>query len=296
MLGNYMNGTSLQGGAFGMRVTSINKIADTKASHASTVTLLHTLVSITRQHFPHVQRFLHDLRNTGHAARSKWTFSALFSCYYYHEKLRNMANAILPPVMASVSDMVQQYTEMRQNLKRLEVELETQWQGKELDKDDKFLSVMTEHRTTAAHRFEVLETLYVNMDAKWKEVMVFYGENPKVMRPDDFFSVFSQFLQHWKDAAAAEEKQRLKKEREAKRARQAEEARARRQEEQIATVDKNNRSMMDDLMSQLRSGAAEQQRQRKQQRRVHNTPADRSSLELTAEDLLRSLQTENVDN
>lgn len=101
-------------------------------------------------------------------------------------------------VMASVNDMVEQYTEMRQHLKKLDTELETQWQDAELDPNDRFFQVMTKHRNAATERFEELETLYINMDAKWKDVMSFYGENPKVMRPDDFFSIFSKFVVNWK--------------------------------------------------------------------------------------------------
>lgn len=129
MLGNYMNGTSFQGGAFGMRVSSINKLADTKASNTSSVSLLHVLVGITRRQFPHVQRFLHDLRNVNSATR----------------------------IMASVNDMVEQYTEMRQHLKKLDTELETQWQNVELDPNDRFLQVMTKHRNAATERFEELK-------------------------------------------------------------------------------------------------------------------------------------------
>lgn len=100
--------------------------------------------------------------------------------------------------MASVNDMVQQYTDMRQNLKRLEIELETKWHKDELDEGDRFLEVMTRHQMAASERFEELETLYVNMDIKWKDVMMYYGENPKSMRPDDFFGIFAKFVADWK--------------------------------------------------------------------------------------------------
>jgi hypothetical protein len=121
--------------------------------------------------------------------------------------------------MASVNDMVQQYTEMRQSLKQLALELGTKWQPEdvELEEGDRFLKVMTEHYEAANNRFEDLETLYINMDAKWKDVMVFYGENPKVMRPDDFFNTISQFVVSWKEASIVEEKHSQKVEREEKR-------------------------------------------------------------------------------
>lgn len=53
--------------------------------------------------------------------------------------------------------MVEQYTEMRQHLKKLDTELETQWQNVELDPNDRFLQVMTKHRNAATERFEELK-------------------------------------------------------------------------------------------------------------------------------------------
>jgi hypothetical protein len=103
--------------------------------------------------------------------------------------------------MASVNDIIQQYTDMRQSLKQLDHELKTHWTTEKtghIDQDDQFLQVMKDHHQAASDRFEDLEALYLNMDAKWKVTMVFFGENPKSMRPDDFFSVFAAFLAHWK--------------------------------------------------------------------------------------------------
>ncbi|KAI9317621.1 hypothetical protein BX666DRAFT_1857292, partial [Dichotomocladium elegans] len=277
MLGNYMNGNSLQGGAFGIRVSSLNKLADTKASNTSNITLLHVLVGITRRQFPHIQRFLHDLRNVSHAAR----------------------------IMASVNDMMEQYSDMRQSLKKLDIELDSQWREVELNEGDRFVEVMTKHRNAAAERFEELQTLYINMDAKWKDVMTFYGENPKAMRPDDFFGIFSKFLTHWKVSAIVEEKYTKKKESEEKRKKMEEDRRQRlealRRQQNNA---KDDRRMMDNLLDKLRSGDSEnRQRRERRQRRVQEKPAEVPvSIEsdpgdmgaISAEDLLKRLQAESV--
>lgn len=200
MLGNYMNAASLQGGAFGMRITSINKLIDTKANVTS-LTLLHVLTGVIKRQFPKLLVFLDDLKEIEQAAR----------------------------ITASLNDMVQQYTEMRKDLKDLELELGTKWQPEdvELDEHDKFRDVMTEYKDAASNRFQDLQTLYINMDAKYKDVMTYYGENPKVMRPDDFFGTFARFVVTWKEATAAEEKMVLKQERDEKRKRDEEERKER---------------------------------------------------------------------
>lgn len=103
--------------------------------------------------------------------------------------------------MASVNDLVQQYTDIRQTLKQLEDELTTHWTSDKvgpLDPDDLFPSIMTEYHKVAALRFKDLEALYFTMDSKWKKVISFFGHDPKTMRPDDFFSVFAKFLTQWK--------------------------------------------------------------------------------------------------
>lgn len=172
LLGNFMNASSLQGGAFGMRITSINKLADTKASNVSSLTLLHVLTGVARRQFPQLLQFLEDLKDIEQAAR----------------------------ITASLNDMVQQYIEIKKDLEALTLELGTKWQPEdvELEESDRFRDVMTTYKDNAVTRFEDLKTLYINMDAKYKDVMTYYGENPKVMRPDDFFGTFSRFVVTWK--------------------------------------------------------------------------------------------------
>lgn len=71
VLGNYMNSSGQQGGAFGMKIDSINKLADTKASDESQLTLLHCLVGIVRRHFSFILDFIDDLKDVNQASRGK---------------------------------------------------------------------------------------------------------------------------------------------------------------------------------------------------------------------------------
>lgn len=103
--------------------------------------------------------------------------------------------------MESIKDLVQQYTDVRQTLIQLDDELRTHWTPNKvgvLDPDDLFPSIMAEYQKAAAHRFKNLEALYATMDSKWKAVISFFGHDPKIMRPHDFFSVFAKFLNQWK--------------------------------------------------------------------------------------------------
>ncbi|CEG81054.1 hypothetical protein RMATCC62417_15298 [Rhizopus microsporus] len=139
MLGNYMNSSSLQGGAFGFKIASINKLIDTKATDSSQLTLLHIVIGVVRTQFPHVLKFTEDIKDVPQAAR----------------------------IMSSITDIVQEYTDMRQGLKQLGIELDAHWREKGIDfKRDRFYAVMTEFRNSVMERFEEIEALYVNMDVK----------------------------------------------------------------------------------------------------------------------------------
>lgn len=64
-----MNGTNFQGGAFGIRIGSINKLVDTKSSDNSS-TLLHFLIQIVEEKFQYINdKLLKDLQLCGEACR-----------------------------------------------------------------------------------------------------------------------------------------------------------------------------------------------------------------------------------
>lgn len=69
MVGNFLNGTNFQGGAFGIRIGSINKLVDTRASTNDT-TLLHFLCTMVEEKFPTIsQSLVKDLELCGEACR-----------------------------------------------------------------------------------------------------------------------------------------------------------------------------------------------------------------------------------
>ena len=66
-----MNGTGVKGGAFGFRVSSINKMVDTKSLHNTT--LLHFLERTVSKHFPEMEQFLEELNAPAEAYRGEFT-------------------------------------------------------------------------------------------------------------------------------------------------------------------------------------------------------------------------------
>jgi hypothetical protein len=221
--------------------------------------------------------------------------------------------------MASISDIVQQYTDMRQGLKQLHVELDINWSQKTEDMpQDRFYNVMEEYRVSAISRFEELETLYVNMDAKWKDALEYFGEEQKTIEPDEFFGIFSKFISTWKMASTEELRYSQRMEHEEKRHMDIQVKRQKlleqqRTEDSESPID--DRRLVDNLLEKLRAGESEsrirQSRMRKHLNRLQKDEkprlqrslsekstqsSHRSSVimpAISAEDLLRSLQQED---
>ncbi|KAI8883189.1 hypothetical protein K501DRAFT_219845, partial [Backusella circina FSU 941] len=82
--------------------------------------------------------------------------------------------------------------------------------------DDTFNKKMTQFRTEAINTFDQVEVRYTAMDVAYKDVLVYFGEDPSHVKPDEFFSIFSKFIADWerskKDILLRREKMdRLKK-------------------------------------------------------------------------------------
>uniref|UniRef100_M3ZNR9 Dishevelled associated activator of morphogenesis 1b n=1 Tax=Xiphophorus maculatus TaxID=8083 RepID=M3ZNR9_XIPMA len=70
--GNYMN-KGQRGNAYGFKVSSLNKIADTKSSIDKNITLLHYLITILEKKYPKVLKFQDDLQSVSEAAKVNMT-------------------------------------------------------------------------------------------------------------------------------------------------------------------------------------------------------------------------------
>ena len=72
LFGNYLNATGAKGGAFGFRLTSINKLVDTKSSANSSTTLLHFLERKVSTNFPDMEAFIPELAKPAEAYKRAW--------------------------------------------------------------------------------------------------------------------------------------------------------------------------------------------------------------------------------
>ncbi|ORZ05858.1 hypothetical protein BCR42DRAFT_427913 [Absidia repens] len=271
VLGNYMNGTTFQGGAFGVRISSINKLLDTKGTEGDT-TLLHFLVDTVETKLPRLHGFLDDLQETGHACR------------------------------VTLQDMVKDYNEIRSGLQKLLQELENHYgDGYVAPEGDNFAKTMVDFRNNAIDKFEQLEVRYTSMDVAYKDVVSFYGENPNQMKPDEFFGIFKTFTSSWERAMGDNKSARQKLENMERVRRQEEERKERIKAQKMRGVDTSNvensnndddKNIMDNLLDRLRAGEMETNTKRRGERSAARRQQRVESVAIQAEDLLKSIQTD----
>jgi len=279
MLGNFLNGSGYQGGAFGIKISSINKLVDTKGSKENT-TLLHFLVDVVESKFPRIYNFLDDLKSTDAACK------------------------------VTLSDLIKEYNELRSGLQVILEEIERHQSGeRDPVPDDQYYKFVSQFQEEAVPKFDELEVRYTAMDIAYKDVVTFFGENASEMKPDEFFGIFKTFTSSW-EKAMSDNVNAKKKLEQIEKARQIEKERKERISERkktkgidiseaAATGKDDDKYLMDNLLDKLRSGdldTGSRRRGNRSGRRRDPSKLPRSeSVSKLAEDLLKDIQSEGQD-
>uniref|UniRef100_A0A665UTF7 Dishevelled associated activator of morphogenesis 1b n=1 Tax=Echeneis naucrates TaxID=173247 RepID=A0A665UTF7_ECHNA len=224
--GNYMN-KGQRGNAYGFKVSSLNKIADTKSSIDKNITLLHYLITILEKKYPKVLMFQEDLQSIPEAAKVNMT-----------ELEKDIGN-------------------LRSGLKSVESELDYQ-KKRPQELGDKFVSVVSQFITVASFSFSDVEDSLTEAKELFLRAVKHFGEDASKMQPDEFFGIFDQFLQSFAEAQQENENMRKRKEEEERRAKMEAQLKEQREKERKARKAKANGEddggEFDDLVSALRSG------------------------------------------
>ncbi|KAM8780020.1 disheveled-associated activator of morphogenesis 2 isoform 1-T2 [Rhynchonycteris naso] len=228
-IGNFMN-KGQRGGAYGFRVASLNKIADTKSSIDRNISLLHYLIMILEKHFPDILNMPSELQHLPEAAK------------------------------VNLAELEKEVGNLRKGLRAVEVELEYQ-QRQVREPSDKFVPVMSDFITVSSFSFSELEDQLTEARDKFSKALMHFGEQDSKMQPDEFFGIFDTFLQAFSEARQDLEAMRRRKEEEERRARmeamlkeQRERERWQRQRKVHAGGSLEEGGEFDDLVSALRSG------------------------------------------
>uniref|UniRef100_A0A3Q2XPV9 Dishevelled associated activator of morphogenesis 1b n=1 Tax=Hippocampus comes TaxID=109280 RepID=A0A3Q2XPV9_HIPCM len=221
--GNYMN-KGQRGNAYGFKVSSLNKIADTKSS-IDNVNLLHYLITILEKKYPQVLKFHGDLPSVPEAAKV-------------------------------MTELEKDVGNLRGGLKSELAYQKTRAQ----EPGDKFVSAVSQFITVAGFGFSDVEDSLTEAKDLFVKAVRHFGEDAGKMQPDEFFGIFDQFLQSFGEAQQENENMRRRKEEEERRAKmEAQQLKEQREKERKARKAKANGEdddggEFDDLVSALRSG------------------------------------------
>jgi len=65
------------------------------------------------------------------------------------------------------------------------------------DDDDVFMKKTFDFHKKATTRFDQLQVRYTSMDIAYKDALLYFGEDPRDMKPDEFFGIFVKFMSDW---------------------------------------------------------------------------------------------------
>jgi len=263
MVGNYMNGTGIKGGAFGFRVSSINKLVDTKSVHNTT--LLHFLERTIHKHFPDMEEFLEELNKPAEAYR------------------------------VNVQDVRKDVVVLQDGLKRIRQELNEHYV--DVVRNDGFSRQLWQFVGKASAKLDDLIDDINHAETMFIEVVAYYGEDDKSTTSTEFFATFKTFVTSYRkcmmeNQTAAEEKLAMEKRKQA----MAESRLLRQNAQEQSNTQEENPAVLDTLLDQLRGGVVG----RKFRRTRPTKPEDRPPLSLDtdgllAQTMLAQLQTNGFD-
>lgn len=258
MMGNYLNSTGVQGGAFGFKITSINKLVDTKASDGTT--LLHFVERTISKCFPEVEAFMDELELPAEACRVQ-----------------------LLDLRRDLAELKSGAFQHRKELDRLIDESEENLQ-------DPYVKIMLPFLNDAASDLQRINDQVLFTERVYNEALKYFGEGPdpkkrglgqlanQVMRTEDFFGIFKEFLASYKKVKVDNVKIGEQRALEAKRRAVAEEREKERQEalaRKEAGVDDS--AVLETLLGSLRSGGGTPNKHRRKARERRQTNANRAA-------------------
>ncbi|XP_063385445.1 disheveled-associated activator of morphogenesis 1 [Cydia fagiglandana] len=202
-LGNYMN-RGARGNASGFRLSSLNKLADTKSSVTRNTTLLHYLVELLETQFKDILLLEEDLPHVRAAAK------------------------------ICVEQLDKDVGALRTGLREVQREVEYHLSLPAPAPSDAFLPVMRDFHAHAVCSFTQLEDLFQDMKSRLEACAHAFGEETSAS-PEQLFGALDQFLTQLVEARAECDAQRRRRDEEERRTRHEQELKKRTMERKQAS-------------------------------------------------------------
>ncbi|ORX59890.1 FH2-domain-containing protein [Piromyces finnis] len=165
-IGNYMNGDSFRGGAFGFNIDLLTKLQDIKSSDSKS-TLVNYLVKTVQKHYPELMKIGDDLQTLEKAKR------------------------------ISIKNIDQEIADLECGMINLQKELNIQDESVEYIQ---YRQALSEFLQETEPLFDELIALRSEMRESFKGIVEYFGEDIKVATSEVFFGIFWTFLKELEKA------------------------------------------------------------------------------------------------
>ncbi|KAI8837101.1 formin homology 2 domain-containing protein [Chytridium lagenaria] len=160
VIGNYMNGDSFRGGAYGFSIDTLLKLGETKTTSGKT--FLHYLSTLIEKKAPECKDLLVELTQIEKASKT------------------------------SLAQVNQDIAELVKGFRDLESEIKIQEQGQR-QPNDRFIEVFSAFVQQFREPFLDVQGKKSDAETAFKSAVEFFGEDVKSATPESFFSVFWKF-------------------------------------------------------------------------------------------------------
>jgi hypothetical protein len=164
-IGNFLN--SGRKGAHGFQLSSLMKLKDTKATGAK-LDLLDYIILFLEKKFPDAVNFFEELAH------------------------------VEPATRVAIQNIQTELNELKVGVNQVANEIEVQGDG--CDAADNYRVVMIEFLDFASEKMEELEVLFRDMNKAIEQLAVFFAEDEKKFKPEQFINDLKEFVNSFKFA------------------------------------------------------------------------------------------------
>eukprot|EP01125_Pyxidicula_operculata_P000689 TRINITY_DN1065_c1_g5_i1.p1 TRINITY_DN1065_c1_g5~~TRINITY_DN1065_c1_g5_i1.p1 ORF type:complete len:1376 (-),score=371.31 TRINITY_DN1065_c1_g5_i1:464-4387(-) len=190
--GNYMNGGTARGQAYGFRLESLQKMMDIKSQTDSKMTLMHFIAEYLQNESDGSKQNDNNVVGTNTENGKKRTVIPLDELLLELKSLNPAQRLNLNALMLDVADL-------KEGINNVQTYVNTFQQNEEEkafnEKDkDKLFKHMEYFLAENGATFQALSKKFEETQASFKQIVSFYGEDPKVVDCEDFFGLIYKFL------------------------------------------------------------------------------------------------------
>jgi len=201
-IGNFMNGETIKGGAYGFKISSINKLSSIKSNDRKT-TLLNYITNVVQNKFPEILNISSELSGINDACRISINVIKE-DVTKIRATLKKNTNILNDP---NFGKKIKKDGENDENSNSTDATNEKNENGETNEENNDFVTKMKAFFEMANKKFIEIEGLYKLLEKNNNEITESFGEQN--IASEDFFGIFKTFLLSFNKSIA--ENERIKK-------------------------------------------------------------------------------------